>query len=447
MSRNAGDINFFRGYASLDLLPAQEIVQATTDLLSPKSRDYDTDPQNLHPLVYGSDEGAHWVRSAICHFSNEAFQLDAASSSKPEFLNLTSGASYGILNLLAQTTLPHTGFTRQAFIVSPTYFLINEAFIDAGFGGKICAVTETDQDAVDVAFLQEQLELFDQKHATEDHTADPALVNAPDATIPKKLFRYVLYLIPTYSNPSGKTYSIECRQRLIELARKHDMLIISDDVYDLLVYDQPLDKAPKPVPRMTFLDRASLSKGYNGYGNTISNCTFSKILAPGLRFGYQESVNKRLVAQLSRGGANASGGTPSQLNSMIVGTMLNNGVCLTVLEKLRTVYKRRADILYESIKQWLPAKTIYERQTGGYFSWCTLPDGYDAREISAILLNQQGIVVPDGSWFEVVGDSKNWGARCFRISISFVHDATIKEGIQKWGNVCREYATEHSLEF
>ena len=67
---------------------------------------------------------------------------------------------------------------------------------------------------------------------------------------------------------SGQTYSLETRVKLIELARKHDMLIVSDDVYDLLRYDDSLDELPHPLPRLTHVDRMSYKHGDSGYGNT-----------------------------------------------------------------------------------------------------------------------------------------------------------------------------------
>ncbi|CEP63052.1 2-aminoadipate transaminase LALA0_S07e01332g [Lachancea lanzarotensis] len=440
-------INFLRGWISHELLPRTEILKATTALLGPESREYDDDNDNRHPLVYGSDPGAQWVRNAVCKLSNEAFQLenDEKVKSRPDSITLTSGASYGMLNLLLQTTLPHTGYTRQAFVVTPTYFLINEAFIDAGFGGKISAIREKD-DGLDLQTLQELLEHFDGLYERENHHDDPQVVNAPHLK-PKKLYRYVIYLIPTHSNPSGKTYSLEFRLKLIELARKHDMLIITDDVYDLLDYEQPTEKLPKPVPRFTHLDRATFKGSNQDYGNTIVNTTFSKLIAPGLRFGYQESVNKNLALQLAAGGANKSGGTPSQLNSMIVGTMIQNGDCAKLVQQTRIILGERCQVLYDSIKKYLPRKTEYELQKGGYFSWCTLPEGYESKKICDTLSIEHHVDIPDGSRFEVVGNHVGWETRSVRLSVSYLTSQEIERAVRLWGQVAKDYAKKNNLEF
>lgn len=439
-------INFFKGHPSFRLLPRNAVIEATRELLEPENREYDDVDADRHPLTYGPDEGSFWVRAAIANFTNDCFRLESElGNTAAEYLNLTAGASYGVMNILEQTTLPHTGYTRQAFIVSPTYFLINETFIDAGFGGKLTAIEECGNGKIDFHTLEERLKYYDSKYSQDNHEKDLNLIVAPNAS--KKVYRYVIYLIPTYSNPGGETYSLETRIRLIELAREYDMLIISDDVYDLLKYDDPLDELPQPIPRLTHLDRLSSKKIDSGYGNTVSNATFSKLIAPGLRFGYQETLNRNLAYQLSQGGANVSGGTPSQLNSMIVGTILQNGTAKKVICDLRKVYAERAFTMFESIKKFLPRNTSYDLQTGGYFSWCTLPEGYDCKEIGKILGEKYDVVLANGSNFEVIGDEKNWGARSVRLSISFLEKKDIEKGIKIWGKVCEEYAQSHGLPF
>ncbi|CCF56536.1 hypothetical protein KAFR_0B02380 [Kazachstania africana CBS 2517] len=434
--------NFFKGHPSFDLLPREEILEATTQLLASKERPYDSDTSNRHPLTYGSNEGAHWVRSTICKFNNEEifkFGENYGARSAPECLNLTSGASYGVLNILLQCTLPHNNYTRQAFIISPTYFLINDCFIDAGFHGKLTAINEMGTDSIDFDTLESNLAELDSIKAD----VGTQCITKNENSKGKKIYRYVLYCVPTYSNPSGHTYSLTTKLRLLELARKYDILIITDDVYDILNYVDPLDALPTPPRRFVHLDRETVM---DPYGNTISNCSFSKLIAPGLRFGYQETVSSMLSQQLSNGGANSSGGTPSQLNSMIVGTMIEKGLLTKSIQEFRSVYKNRADTLYSSIKKFLPENTIVEKQKGGYFSWITLPMGYDAKEVGK-RLKIASVLVANGSEFEVIGDPKYWGSRSMRLSVSFLDTTTIENGIELFGSVCKDYAAEFDLPF
>ncbi|AGO13998.1 AaceriAGR141Cp [[Ashbya] aceris (nom. inval.)] len=436
---DGSQINFFKGHPSARLLPRQSIIKSTTDLLEPEHREYDLSPEDRHPLTYGCEQGSLWVRAAIARLINECYCPEKAT--RAEHINLTGGASYGIMNILMQTTLPHAGYTRRAFLVSPTYFLINQIFLDAGFGGRMTAVRESLDGQLDLEYLAEKLAEFDGEPASAE------LLEQPQRSPPKRTYRYVMYLIPTYSNPSGSTYSLETRMCLVELARRYDMLLISDDIYDLLAYDQPLEEMPHALPSIVHLDRATLNDPQESWGHTVANATFSKIIAPGLRCGYQESVNSRLVEQLANGGANVSGGSPAQLNSMIIATLISTGELVHILQTLRRAYKERAETLYRAVREHLPAATEYRAQNGGYFSWCTLPEGYSSEVICRTLQHDYGVVLASGSHFEVSNDELGWGRRSVRLSVSFLEPNEIAEGIRRFGVVCRQHATALGLPF
>ncbi|KAK2040616.1 hypothetical protein LZ31DRAFT_597909 [Colletotrichum somersetense] len=97
-----------------------------------------------------------------------------------------------------------------------------------------------------------------------------------------KIYKYVIYLVPTFSNPSGKTLSLQMRKDLVILARKYDAVIVSDDVYDFLSWPHDphsQDCAVTAVPpRLVDVDRSI--PGYSTWGNTASNGSFSKVIGP-----------------------------------------------------------------------------------------------------------------------------------------------------------------------
>lgn len=352
---------------------------------------------------------------------------------------MTNGASFGAAGALLQATLPHNGYTRQAFIVSPTYFLINSVFLDAGFAGKLTAVPETPGQGIDFAYLEAQL----QKHDAAAAEHGPVDVN-PEAVIgdssrpPRKIYRYVIYLVPTYSNPSGSTMSVENRQRLIELARKHDMLILCDDIYDMLSYP---GSDPIP-PRIVTLDRATLPSPASE-GNTISNLSFSKILGPGLRVGWQETVSPSLAQSLAMGGAIRSGGTPGHLNSMIVGELLDLGMIDGIISNLSQTYKKRAACFLKAAKTHLPEGTQIFGGQGGYFFWVETPRVLDAKIVAA-KCKERGVGLANGSHFEVDGDEQDWGKTGQRVSVSYLSEEDIVKGVEIWGQVCAEMMAEAS---
>lgn len=291
---------------------------------------------------------------------------------------------------------------------------------------------------LDFDFLEQALQKHDA--ASVETNDNASAIEDPTRDRPRKLFRYVIYLVPTFSNPSGSTMSTASRLRLLEIARKHDMLILCDDVYDFLAF--PDTNVAEIPPRIVTLDRATLAeRGVDAskeYGNTVSNLTFSKLLGPGLRVGWQETVSPLLAQGLAQSGAVRSGGTPSQLTSMIVGEMIQlDRVHDPIISHLAKTYSARAHVLREAIAAELPQGTEVYGGDGGYFLWVVTPETVDAQE-AAKLCKERGVVLANGSHFEVEGNPVGWGCRCQRLSISFLTEDQIRLGIKIWGQVCRE---------
>ena len=181
-------------------------------------------------------------------------------------------------------------------MVEPTYFLACTIFQDAGFGKRLKGVPEN-ENGVDIEFLRAALSKF------EDETRESCVhEEMKPAEQYGKVYRHILYLTPTFSNPSAKTMSTLVRQQLLDLAREYDILVISDDVYDFLRWPAGESKicsiklAPIP-PRIVDLDRATSSPDH--WGNSISNGSFSKIVAPGVRVGWAEA-SARMILRLSQ---------------------------------------------------------------------------------------------------------------------------------------------------
>ncbi|CAI5760815.1 unnamed protein product [Candida verbasci] len=313
--------------------------------------------------------------------------------SKPDEINLTSGASYGIANILSSVT---SSITKQVFVVTPTYFLINNVFQD--FNLKTTAIDET-KDGIDLVLLEDNLKKY---------KIDESIV--PDSRRERKLYNFILYMVPTFSNPGGITYSIETRKKLVTLARKYDMLIICDDVYEFLDYTNS-----KPLPRLNHLDNSV------DYGNTISNASFSKIIAPGLRVGWQQTTPK-LAKQLSITGANKSGGTPNQLSTFVVQELIKSGKLDEIINKFIKVYSERSETFKACIKKYIPNAEVYGGD-GGYFFW--IKTNVDNDKVHALLKNKVSLAKGDN--FEVTGDTRDY-SNSNRLSISYLSSVEIEQG-------------------
>jgi DNA-binding transcriptional MocR family regulator len=193
---------------------------------------------------------------------------------------LTSGASYGLHMSLTLFTSPVTGYTKRAFIVSPTYFLASRVMEDCGFADKMTAIRST-RSSIDFEALLAGLRRSETE--TRDVPLEEALRSVLRADAPKeekRLFKYVMYCVPSYGNPTGETFDLETRKRLVGIAREWDMLVIADDVYDFLGnQDQPKEL----LPRLVTVDAETVEAG--GVGILLATARFRNSWGPGFGRG------------------------------------------------------------------------------------------------------------------------------------------------------------------
>jgi DNA-binding transcriptional MocR family regulator len=274
------------GWPSPRLFPAKQLANATASCLN--------NPEIAKSaLIYGPDLGYASLRDAVADWLS-SFYLPPSGKIPAERIAVTRGASQNLASILQVFSDPNT--TKRIWMVEPTYFLACTIFQDAGFAGQLREVPENEH-GIDISFLRTALEKFE-----GEGPEDPKSIRTKPAEQYGKIFRHILYLTPTFSNPSPKTYSKSIRQELLALARRYDILLISDDVYDFLMWSAENSQssvakiAPIP-PRLVDLDRATCVS--DAWGNSISNGSFSKIVAPGVRVGWAEASTK-IILRLSQ---------------------------------------------------------------------------------------------------------------------------------------------------
>lgn len=277
-------INLQLGWPTPRLFPTKQLAAATTFCLENPSI-------ASSALIYGPNPGYTPLRESIAKWLS-AFYLPNTGKILTERIAITGGASQNLATILQVFSDPHV--TQSIWMVEPTYFLACAIFQDAGFAGRLRGVPE-DEHGIDISFFREALLEF------ENGPKDKTLGGLKASVEYGKVFRHILYVTPTFSNPSAKTMSTSSREKLLALARDFDILIISDDVYDWLRWpaegnSTPLAKLAPVPPRFVDLDRATSSEG--SWGNSISNGSFSKIVAPGVRVGWAEA-SSRMISNLS----------------------------------------------------------------------------------------------------------------------------------------------------
>jgi DNA-binding transcriptional MocR family regulator len=266
-------INLQQGCPTPCLVPTQAIAEASQSVLA--------QPDIAQRLMYGPDGGEDYVRANISRWLT-TFYHPKAGPITPNRIAITNGASNALSTILQVCTDP--SYTRAVWIVEPTYFLARKIWLDAGFGDKMCPLPDHG-DGIDLAFWRQRLEETDHEHASQ-----PTSTSKNESTGFPKIYKHVLYLVPTNSNPIGHTSSYDTRVKIVELAREFDVLVIADDVYDFLRWPKEENSLPHaleaPPARLVDIDRSL--EGGSPFGNAISNGSFSKIVAPGMRVGWVE---------------------------------------------------------------------------------------------------------------------------------------------------------------
>jgi len=289
-------INLQKGWPSPRLLPSQALLAAAEATLSSSARATDA-------MLYGPNIGDPALRRGCAEWLSRLYRLRSPPAGSedgivdpisPDRICITAGASNTLACIMAAFTDP--AYTRRVWMVEPTYFLACTVFEDAGFQDRLVGVPE-DEEGLDVDFLRKRIEVVE---------SEEAALGTPYKRSPQypRLYRHVIYLVPTFSNPSAKTYTLARREALIRLAREVNALIITDDCYDFLSWTSEAEwreftvtsgtshhscLTPPPPPRLVDVDN-SLSGGDREWGNAISNGSFSKVVGPGMRCGWAEAT-------------------------------------------------------------------------------------------------------------------------------------------------------------
>ena len=226
-----------------------------------------------------------------------------------------------------------------------------------------------------------------------------------------------IYTIPNYQNPSGVTMSLEKRKKLYELALKYSVLILEDNPYGELRY------SGEPLPSI---------KSFDTEGIVIYAGSFSKVVAPGLRVAYTvapREIFQKLV--VCKQGSDVHTNIWAQ---RICYEFIANYDFEGHLEKLRSIYRKKADFCMELLDKYAP-KIKYHKIDGGLFIWCSLPEGTDMPEFCKTEVENKVCVVPGNAFLT----DENQSSQCFRINFSTPDDVQLEKGIKILGKIADEY--------
>ena len=234
-------------------------------------------------------------------------------------------------------------------------------------------------------------------------------VDALEAELRSERGPALLYVLPTFQNPSGRTLPLERRLRLLELSREYDLVLLEDDPYGLVRFEG------EPLPTLHALD---------GGESVLHSSSFSKVVAPGLRVGYFV-LTAELAAELEPVAVN-TWLAPSFLPQATLHEFLARGGLEPNVERVRGELRARRDTMVAALGEHVP-EARRSRPEGGYFLWLDLPAGLEARELLR-RAEPAGVTFVPGADFFPPGEG---GVSSARLAYSFVSPAEIAEGVAR----------------
>ena len=223
-----------------------------------------------------------------------------------------------------------------------------------------------------------------------------------------------LYLVPNFANPSGVTLSADRRSKVLEICRRHHILVLEDNVYGLLYFE---NRAPDAL-------RSLDQEGVIYLGS------FSKILVPGFRVGYvlaPPSIREKLVL------ANESAVLcPSAFSQMMISEYLTNNDWKAQIEVFRGEYRQRRDAAQAAMKEFLPDLTT-TNPGGGFYLWVDLPKGVNSKTMLPRAVDNLVAYTPGTAFY-----GNGTGQEFLRISYSYPTPENIRVGVERLAKTINE---------
>ena len=234
-----------------------------------------------------------------------------------------------------------------------------------------------------------------------------------------------LYLVPNFQNPTGLLLSLENRTQLLAWASRADALIVEDDPYGALYFEDAASAADtRPI------------KADDHEGRVIYLSSFSKTLAPGFRVAWMVAPDA-LASKLDLFKQTQDLMTPT-LDQQIVYEAYRRGILTSRLPMLRRFYQEKRTVMQTELRAQLGDLITWPEPKGGFFLWATLPARCSTDEMLPRAVEQRVIYVA-GSAFFVDGS----GGNILRLSFSLPSKEKIVEGVRRLTQVVREELADH----
>ncbi|AMW12129.1 transcriptional regulator [Streptomyces qaidamensis] len=361
-------INFAGGLPAPELFDARGIAAAYEAVLAEAP---------ARALQYSTTEGEPALRDALA-----ARTTARGLPTGPDDLLVTTGSQQA-LSLLA-TALVEPGDT--VLVENPCYLAALQAF---GFAGARVLAVPGDEHGVDPGALEELVVRERPK---------------------------LLYTVPTFQNPTGRTLPAGRRAAVAAVAARHGLWIVEDDPYGELRYEG--ERLPWIAAHPGAEDR------------TVLLGSFSKVMAPGLRLGWLRAPGElRRACAVAKQAADLH--TPT-VNQLAAARYLADSDLDAHVARVAGVYRERRDAMLSGLAAALPTGSVWNRPEGGMFLWARLPQPYDTTALLPRVVRQNVAYVPGAPFYAGAPDRTT-----LRLCFVTQTPAEIGEGLRRLAEGCR----------
>lgn len=231
----------------------------------------------------------------------------------------------------------------------------------------------------------------------------------------KKHHPKMMYIIPTFQNPTGRTLSLERRKKLAKMAAEYGFVIAEDDPY------RDLRFSGEALPSIASFDEGNW---------VVYMSSYSKYIAPGLRMGAAAVPDLKLLRKMVIGKQSADVHSPI-LTQAIVELYMEKGLLPAHLDSIRKEYSAKLDALLPGFELF-PAGTKHTHPQGGLFVWAELPEGYDAVKKFEMAIANKVAYVPGTHFYQYGGHINT-----LRLNFSMPSIEDIKKGMERMGETLK----------
>lgn len=373
IAQRADVISFAGGLPAAYSFPVPELSTALQAVLS---------EQGASALQYGVTQGYDPLRQWVAgRMSSQGVSCGAANV-------LITNGSQQVIDLICRAVI-NPG--DHIAVENPTYLAALQVF--KGAQANLLPVP-LDQDGMDVDALAKRIK----------------------QTRPK-----LIYVNPTFQNPTGVTMGLERRRQLARIAAEYEVIVLEDNPYGELRY------SGQNLPAI---------KSFAGGEWVMLAGTISKIIAPGLRVGWAVA-SEEIIDKIT---------TVKQMSDVLTNSLTQRAVYQYVtsfnldehIQEIAGKYRLQRDIMLETMRQAFPPDVAWIVPDGGMFVWVTLPDSIDATALLTVAVEEEKVAYVPGTPFY----ADNTGHNTMRLNFSNSTPELIREGITKLGALLYRYMSK-----